>query len=96
MRVGWGLRREFARLDPDGAYAGEVEQARPFGAGFELTVRFGDARLRILSDRTAAHLGPCRLDIAASAVQVWPVEDVSFPNSSRNLTEVRAKHLSMI
>jgi hypothetical protein len=24
------------------------------------------------------------------------VEDVSFPNSSRNLTEVRAKHLSMI
>ncbi|HEX4260649.1 MAG TPA: ATP-binding cassette domain-containing protein, partial [Acetobacteraceae bacterium] len=71
--VGWTVRRGFVALRPDGAYPAEIETAAPVGAGCELVLRLGDARLAALVAGRPAP-GPCRIDIPAEAVQVWPAE----------------------
>ncbi len=83
--VAWTVRREFVRIcqapaadhpaddDPTEAYPGTVEETRPVGGGAEVAVRLGEARLRALVERGGMPpLGPCRLAINPSAIQVWP------------------------
>ena len=71
--IGWSIRPGGARLDAAGSYPGCIESLVPAGVGAQVTVRLGDARIKVLDSRPDGVAGmPCRLAIDPHAVQVWP------------------------
>ncbi len=85
-RVGWSVRAGRVRWDGAGPYEGRIESVLAVGEEWELLVRIGEARLRIVAGggelehsgggdasgpRAPGDLG--RFDIDPNAVQVWPV-----------------------
>ncbi|HTV89812.1 MAG TPA: ATP-binding cassette domain-containing protein [Stellaceae bacterium] len=71
--IGWSVRPGGIRLSAAGAYGGCVEHQLAAGIGSQLTIRLGDARVRLTVNSTGHVNGaPCRLDIDPAAVQVWP------------------------
>jgi ABC-type Fe3+/spermidine/putrescine transport system ATPase subunit/ABC-type sulfate transport system permease component len=75
QRVGWSFSPARARTRPGGRYEGVVESAMSAGIERQITVRLGDARIRI-SDGHADIGGDrqCSFDIDPDSVQVWPLE----------------------
>ena len=74
-RVGWSFSPARARLIPDGPYQGRVEAAASMGIGRQVTIRFGDASVRVFDGKTAGPLGEfCAFDIDPNSVQVWPLD----------------------
>jgi ABC-type sugar transport system ATPase subunit len=71
--VGWSFSPARGRVAANGFYQGAVEGVTDTGMERHITVRLGDARIRLVAGASAAppH-GPCRFDIDADAVQVWP------------------------
>jgi ABC-type Fe3+/spermidine/putrescine transport system ATPase subunit/ABC-type sulfate transport system permease component len=74
-RVGWSFSPSRARLSPTGPYQGQVDGVASMGVGRQITVRFGDARVRIFDGQTDAPLDAvCDFDIDPNSIQVWPVD----------------------
>jgi ABC-type Fe3+/spermidine/putrescine transport system ATPase subunit/ABC-type sulfate transport system permease component len=77
--VGWTVRLGGTQLCADGAYHGCVEKLLPVGVDRRLTVRIGDARVKLLAHGgnyvSGAH---CTLDIDPGAVQIWPRQTTSY------------------
>ncbi len=73
-RVGWSCSLARARIVEAGAYPAEVESVALNGIDRQITVRLGEARIRLLDGRFAARRGaPCRVDIDPDAIQIWPL-----------------------
>ncbi|HET8995767.1 MAG TPA: hypothetical protein VFN42_03790, partial [Acetobacteraceae bacterium] len=73
-RVGWSFSPARARISPTGHYQGRVEAVAQMGVGRQITLRFGDARIRIFDGETDAPPDdPCRFEIDPHSVQVWPL-----------------------
>jgi len=73
--VGWSFSPSRARITGDGPYWGRVESAASLGVGRQVTIRAGDARVRIFDGHTDVPLGEtCGFDIDPHSVQVWPLE----------------------
>jgi molybdate transport system permease protein len=73
-QVGWSMPVARVRLDAAGPYEGRIESVLALGEEWEVVVRIGEARLRIVAGsgpRTPGDL--CRFNIDPNAVQVWPV-----------------------
>ncbi|HUB44458.1 MAG TPA: ATP-binding cassette domain-containing protein [Acetobacteraceae bacterium] len=85
--VGWSFSPSRARITADGPYWGRVEGVASMGVGRQVTIRAGDARVRVFDGRSDAPLGEsCGFEIDPHSVQVWPLEeagvverDVSVP-----------------
>jgi ABC-type Fe3+/spermidine/putrescine transport system ATPase subunit/ABC-type sulfate transport system permease component len=72
-RLGWNVPPERIRLVADGPYRGQVESVVPLGAGFEASVRLGDARLLLSGSGAPPACGQCYcLEIDPQAIQLWP------------------------
>ena len=75
-RVGWSFAPGRARIAAEGMYRGRVESVVATGLVRQVTLRAGDAHVRIFDGHTDAPLGEvCRFDIDPQSVQVWPLED---------------------
>ncbi|HUY83690.1 MAG TPA: ATP-binding cassette domain-containing protein [Steroidobacteraceae bacterium] len=75
-RVGWSFAAQRAHLAPTGAYAAVVEEVVEVGMLRDLTVRLGEARVRVAGASTPYARGEsCRFDLDPGAIQVWPFED---------------------
>ncbi len=73
-RVGWSFPPARAAITPNGRYLGFVEGVTSTGIGRHITVRLGDARIRIFDGRLlAAPAAQYRFDIDPNAIQVWPL-----------------------
>lgn len=73
-RVGWSFPPSRARISPTGPYQGTVENVASMGVGRQVTLRFGDARVRIFDGQISVPPGStCSFDVDASAIQVWPL-----------------------
>jgi ABC-type Fe3+/spermidine/putrescine transport system ATPase subunit len=73
-RVGWSFPPARAEITARGRYRGVVEGVTPVGIGGHVTVRLGDALIRIFDGRTdAASAGQCDFDIDPNSIQVWPL-----------------------
>jgi ABC-type Fe3+/spermidine/putrescine transport system ATPase subunit/ABC-type sulfate transport system permease component len=71
--VGWSIRPGGARRSAAGPYCGIIEDLVPLGMGSRITVRLGEARIRVRDNRLhRAGETCCRLDIDPDAIQVWP------------------------
>jgi hypothetical protein len=58
-----------------GAYCGTVEDLVSLGVGSRITIRLGEAHIRVCENRLHCARGTrCRLDIDPEAIQVWPRE----------------------
>jgi len=74
-RVGWSFSPSRARLTPTGPYHGRVDSVASMGVGRQITVRLGDARVRIFDGQTDSSLdGECSFDIDPNSVQIWPLD----------------------
>lgn len=73
-RVGWSCSPARARIAETGAYPAEVQGVTLIGIGRQITVRVGDARIRLVDGGFPARRGdPCRIDIDPDAIQIWPL-----------------------
>jgi molybdate transport system permease protein len=73
-RVGWGFLPARAAITRAGAYRGEVEAITSAGVGRHVTVRLGNARLRVFDGRTEAITATqLSFDIDPNSIQVWPL-----------------------
>jgi molybdate transport system permease protein len=72
--VEWGVRAENVSLDPTGPYSATLVDAVNAGSVSEATVLLGAVRLSSRGSSGAwPRIGaPCRVDIPAEAVMVWP------------------------
>jgi molybdate transport system permease protein len=71
-RVGWSVRPEDIRLDPDGCFEATIQEVASFGAMLQLSVRLGESTLCVLVHRnTGPRIGPCRLNVDRQSIQVW-------------------------
>ena len=72
--VDWGVRADDITINPNGAYLATVMDAVSAGSASEATVAIGS--LQLSASGTTRHLpragAPCRVDIPADAVMVWP------------------------
>lgn len=76
--VGWSFSPGEARPSASGAYHGVVCGVLGIGMERHLSIRLGDAVVRISTGRaTCAPGDPCRFDIDPAAIQVWPLEERS-------------------
>lgn len=74
-RVGWSFPPTHAHPSTFGAYRGVVCSVARIGVERHLSVRLGDALVRIASGRASLTPGDtCRFDIDPGAIQVWPLE----------------------
>ena len=74
--VGWSFSPARARIGTDGVYQAVVEDVTIMGMERYVTVRLGNARVRLLAGHSAAPSeGLCRFDIEPDAIQVWPSSD---------------------
>jgi ABC-type Fe3+/spermidine/putrescine transport system ATPase subunit/ABC-type sulfate transport system permease component len=74
-RVGWSFSPSRARLTSTGPYRGRVDSVASMGVGRQITVRLGDARIRIFDGQTDSSLdGECNFDIDPNSIQVWPLD----------------------
>ena len=74
MPVGWSFPIARGRLSATGQYAGSVESVATAGTDRQVMVRVGGTRVRVLAGAIHPAQGsPCRFDIDAQAVQVWPL-----------------------
>jgi molybdate transport system permease protein len=75
-RLGWSVSPSALGIVSAGGYPGLIIAAEAPVAGRQaLRVRLGDAVLRVAADADAAlRLGPARIAVPPSAVQVWPAE----------------------
>lgn len=74
MRVGWSFAPARAWVSANGRYLGVVEDVSPMGISRQITLRLGDARIRIFGDGGDASPGTvCRFDIDPNSIQVWPL-----------------------
>jgi len=74
-RVGWSFSPSRARLDPTGPYQGRVDGVASMGVGRQITIRLGDARVRIFDGQTDAPVdAECSFDIDPNSIQVWPLD----------------------
>jgi molybdate transport system permease protein len=74
QRVGWSFSPVRARITSNGPYQGTVEGVTSLGIGSHVTLRVGDARVRILDGHSHPESGsPCNFDVDPDAIQVWPV-----------------------
>ena len=72
--VGWSFSPSRARITVNGPYRGQVESVAAMGVGRQVTIRVGDARVRIFDGRTDGPLDEtCGFDIDPHSVQVWPL-----------------------
>jgi ABC-type Fe3+/spermidine/putrescine transport system ATPase subunit len=74
--VGWSFSPAQAQIKADGRYQGFVEFITVAGIERHVTVRVGDARVRIL-ERTGDDVlrdDRCSFDIDPDAIQVWPAD----------------------
>ncbi len=72
-RVGWSVPVLQTRVSSTGAYTGAVESVAAIGMERQITVRFGDTRVKVSNGRGAYACGdPCRFDIDPYSIQVWP------------------------
>jgi len=77
-RVGWSFAPGRARIAADGMYRGRVESVVATGLVRQVTIRAGDAHVRIFDGHGDVPLGEtCRFDIDPQSVQVWPLEDAA-------------------
>ncbi len=73
-RVGWSCSPARARIAAAGAYTAAVESVTVSGIDRQITVRLGDASLRLLDGDCPARPGDsCRVDIDPHSIQVWPL-----------------------
>ncbi len=73
-RIGWSCSPARARIGAAGAYPAMVESVMLHGIDREVTVRLGEARIRLLDGHSAARPGdPCRVDIDPDSIQIWPL-----------------------
>ncbi len=73
-RVGWSCSAVRARIGVAGAYPAVVESVTLSGIDRQLTVRLGDALIRLIDGQGAARSGDaCRVDIDPDALQIWPL-----------------------
>ena len=74
-QVGWSFSAGEGRPSVSGAYRGTVCAVLEVGMEQRLTVRLGDAQIRIATGGRAWTPGEhCRFDIDPAAIQVWPLE----------------------
>ncbi|MDE2167631.1 MAG: ATP-binding cassette domain-containing protein [Alphaproteobacteria bacterium] len=72
-RVGWSFAPTHARIGANGAYQGSVEHVTPMGIAPQVTIRVGDATVRIVGEYPGLAEGdPCRFDLDPGSLQVWP------------------------
>ena len=75
MRVGWSIAPSRARISADGVHQGRVESVIAMGLVRQVTVRVGNASVRIFDGRAETAPGDvCSFDIDADALQVWPLD----------------------
>jgi len=75
QRVGWGFSPVHARLDASGLYRGAVERVTAIALERHISVRLGDATIKLADGGSAAAPGDlCRFDIDPEAIQVWPLD----------------------
>jgi ABC-type Fe3+/spermidine/putrescine transport system ATPase subunit len=73
-RVGWSCSPARARIGETGAYPAEVESVALNGIDRQITVRLGEARIRLVDGRSPARPGDrCQIDIDPDAIQIWPL-----------------------
>jgi ABC-type Fe3+/spermidine/putrescine transport system ATPase subunit/ABC-type sulfate transport system permease component len=71
--IGWSVQAGGIRLHEGGAYQGCIEGLMPVGVGDQVTIRLGEARIKVPTNSRAFAVGAvCPLDIDPGAVQVWP------------------------
>ena len=74
-RVGWSFSSGEARPGASGAYQGLVCGILAIGMEHHLTIRMGDALVRVSTGRSTWVCGDsCRFDIDPAAIQVWPLD----------------------
>ena len=75
QRVGLGFSPAHARLGVSGLYRGSVERVTAIGVERQVTVRLGNAIIKLADGGAAAAAGDlCRFDIDPDAIQVWPLD----------------------
>jgi ABC-type Fe3+/spermidine/putrescine transport system ATPase subunit len=75
QRVGWSFSPSRARIAPAGPYRGLVERIASMGVGRQMTVRLGDAHVRIFDGQSdPAPCEACAFDIDPNSIQVWPLD----------------------
>lgn len=75
QRVGWSFSPSRARITPTGPYRGPVESVASMGVGRQITVRLGDAHVRIFDGETDTVASEtCIFDIDPNSIQVWPLD----------------------
>jgi molybdate transport system ATP-binding protein/molybdate transport system permease protein len=73
-RVGWSCSAVRHRIGPSGAHPAVIDEVALVGIDTQLTVRVGNARLRLLDGRGSARRGDsCRIDIDPDSLQIWPL-----------------------
>ncbi len=73
-RVGWSILPGRARITTAGPYQGSVEGTTSVGIGYQVTVRLGEAMIRVFDGQTGLEPGSrCAVDIDPAAIQVWPL-----------------------
>jgi ABC-type Fe3+/spermidine/putrescine transport system ATPase subunit/ABC-type sulfate transport system permease component len=83
--VGWSFPPARAEISPHGAYCGAVEAVTSAGVGRHVTVRLGNASVRIFDGQTETNpAGQYSFDIDPYSIQVWPLDQVT-----RNLSSDR-------
>lgn len=73
-RVGFSCSPARARIGAAGAYPGVVQSVTLSGIDRQVTVRLGDALIRLIDGHGSVRPGdPCRVDIDPDSIQIWPL-----------------------
>jgi molybdate transport system permease protein len=74
QHLGWSFSPARAWIAPSGRYQGAVESVTSMGIGRQVTIRLGNASVKVFDERMDASVGDlCRFDIDPYAIQVWPL-----------------------
>ncbi|MGH8148410.1 MAG: ATP-binding cassette domain-containing protein [Steroidobacteraceae bacterium] len=74
-RVGWSCSATRARMGTAGTHPAVVQDVATVGIDRQVTLRLGDAEIKILDGHCAARRGDaCRVDIDPDSIQVWPLD----------------------
>jgi len=75
QRVGWSFSPSRTRITTTGPYRGLVEGVASMGVGRQMTVRLGDAHVRIFDGQSdSVPSEACAFDIDPNSIQVWPLD----------------------
>ena len=73
-RVGWSCSAVRQRIGATGTHPAVIEDVALVGIDTQLTLRVGDALLRLLDGRSSVRRGDsCRIDIDPDSLQIWPL-----------------------